>query len=68
MVVYKGMEGCATVDMTSILKPLENFGGIIYMVSGLILTFAGGYSIQATLGLVLFLFVTGALLIIMSLF
>ena len=68
VVVQKGMEGCSAIDLSNILKPLMASGGIIYMIAGLILTFAGGYFIQATLGLIIFLFTTAFILITLFLF
>lgn len=54
--------------MTSVLAPLNNWAGSIYMVTGLGLVFAGGYSFMATLVLVIWLLVTGILVGLMFLF
>lgn len=67
-VVYKGLEGCEVLDTTTVLKPLRNWGGAIYLVAGLVLALAGGYSIQATLAVVIFFLITGTLFGIMFLF
>ena len=63
MLVYKGSEGCATLNMNSVLKPLNDWAGALYMISGLVLIFAGGFFVQATIAFIVFLLVTGALFI-----
>lgn len=64
MLVYKGGEGCAILSMNTVLRTLNDWAGAIYMVSGLVLVFAGGFFIQATLSFIIFLLVSGALFIL----
>ena len=62
------MEGCATYNMSSLLKPLFDWAGSIYMVSGLILLTVGGYFFTHSIAFIIFLLISGALLTIMFTF
>ena len=62
------MEGCSAINLSKVLKPINASGGALYIITGLILAFAGGYFIQATLGFIIFVSVTGILLLAMFIF
>ena len=67
-VVYHGMEGCHKYDATKILTPLYDWAGAIYMTFGLILLTIGSYFLKQTLGFILYMMVSSALLTFMFTF
>ena len=62
------MEGCHTYDATKILSPLYDWAGAIYMTFGLTLLTVGSFFLKQTLGLILYILVSGSLLMIMFMF
>jgi len=59
------MEGCASYDMSRLLKPLFDWAGSIYMVSGLTLLTIGGLFLSHAITFIIFMLVSGGFLTIM---